>query len=123
MNQRSCGNIPQGKSIARLDIGRWARDHPISHVNFGGGQDVSLLTVRIVEQGDPCRSIGIIFDGSHFRGNLSLVPFEVDDSILPFMTSPSMPSRDPSVTVPSSSLVQWKKEAFLWLRGRDLLKG
>jgi hypothetical protein len=49
MDQRSCRNIPQWKGIARLDIGRWACDHAIAHVNFRGSQDISFFTVRVVE--------------------------------------------------------------------------
>jgi hypothetical protein len=44
-----------------------------------------------VKQGDPSRSVRIVFNGSHLGRDLSFVPPEINESISSFMASSPMP--------------------------------
>src|SRR5580704_1012018 len=44
-------------------------------------EDVSLLTVDIVQQGDPSRTVGIVFNEGDAGGNPVLFAVEIDDAI------------------------------------------
>jgi hypothetical protein len=75
-----------------------------------------------VKQGNPGRSVRVIFNGSHSGWNLPFVPLKVNESISSFMTSSPVPRCDSSVAVSPSGLSQRLKKAPL-RRGRsDLLK-
>src|SRR5690606_32839961 len=45
-------------AVARLDVGLAARDHHRTNGHAVGAQDVTLLTVGVVEQGDARRAVG-----------------------------------------------------------------
>ena len=122
MNQRASGNIAQGKGIAGFDIGRRASDHLIPRSKLGGGKDISLLPIGIVKQGNPRRSVRIIFNGSHLGRDLPFVPLEVNQPISSLVASSPVPGGDSSVAVSPPRLLQRKEKAPLRRRGSDLLK-
>jgi hypothetical protein len=86
------------------------------------GKDIPLLAVGIVKQGNPSRSIWIVFDGGDLRRDLPFVPFEVNQSIFSFMPSSSVPGGNPSVTVSPPCLFQRAKETSFRRHGGDFLK-
>jgi hypothetical protein len=91
MDERPRRDISEWKGITRFDICRGARDHPVSDAQPEGCQDISFLSIGIVKQRDPSRSIRIVFNGRHLGRDLSLVPLEINESISSFMASSSMP--------------------------------
>jgi hypothetical protein len=122
VNQCACGDVTERESVARFNVCGWTCDHRVSHLEFVRSKDVTSLAVRIVKEGDPTRAVWIILNGGHLGLDLSFVPLEIDDSILPLVTSPSMPSGDSSVSVSSPRLLQREEKTFLGREGSDLLK-
>ena len=53
-------------------------------------QDVTLLTVGVVDQGDPAVAVGIILDRLDQTFDVELVALEVDDPVLLAMTATTM---------------------------------
>ena len=123
VNQRACRDVTQGKGIARFDVSRRACDHLYPYVKLRRSENIPLLPIDIMKESDPGGSVRVVFDGCHFGRNFSFVPFEIDEAILPLVASSAMPGRDPSIAVPSSSLLHREKEALLRSEGGDLLKG
>jgi hypothetical protein len=86
------------------------------------GEDISLFAIVIMKQGDPGRSIGIVFDRGDFSRDLPFVSLEIDDAILSFVTPSPMPGGDPSITVSSPRpFYRTKKTSLRCYRG-DFLK-
>jgi hypothetical protein len=73
----------------------------IAYLELIRSEDISFFSIGVMEQSDPGRTIGVVFNGEDFGGDLLLVPLKVDDPIPPFMASSSMPGRYPSVGIPS----------------------
>ena len=57
----------------------WSRSPDL---HLGRGQDVALLAVEVVEQGDAGIAVGVVLDGGHLGRHPVLVPLEVDDPVL-----------------------------------------
>ena len=123
MNQSPCRNISEREAIPRFDIGGRAGDHAIRHLQLRRSQDVSLLAIGIVEQSNPRRSIGVIFNGSDLGRDLSLVPFEIDHPISSLVATSLVPGRYSTIAVSPSRLFQRDEKALFRHRGRDLIIG
>jgi len=115
-------NIAKREGIARLDVGCGACDHFIPYLDLGRGQNISFLSVGIVEQSDSRRPIRIVLNGSHLGGNLFLVPLEINEAILPLMTSSPVPGCNPSMAVSAPPLLQRDEKALLGSRRSYLLE-
>ena len=104
VNQCTCRDISEGQGIARFNIRRRACDHLLPNLQLRRGEDISLLPIDIMKQGNPGRPIRIVFDGGHLRRDLPFISFEVNHSIFSFVTSSPMPSGDSSIKVSSPCL-------------------
>ena len=102
VNQCAGRDISKGQGVAGFDIRCRTGNHLLAHLELRRGEDVSLLPVGIVKQGNPSRSIRIVFDGGDFRRDLPFVSFEINHSIFSFVTSSPMPCGDSSIAVSSS---------------------
>jgi len=106
VNQGSQRNILQGNGITGLDIGLFTADDRITHGHLGRGDDVPLLTVGIVQQGDPLRPVGIVFNGGDPRLNIILVSPEIDQPVTPLVPAADVAARHPAVAVASTGFLQ-----------------
>src|SRR5262249_48119268 len=86
-------------------------------------EDVTLLTVHIVDQRDAGRAVGIVLDGCDPPRHAELVALEVDDPVEPPRATAAMPGRYMPVRVAAAVLFQHFGERLVWLRRRDLLEG
>ena len=76
-----------------------------------GGQDVALLTVGVVQQGDACGAVGVVLDVSDLGRHAVLVmATEVDDAVGALVTSTDVTGRDATVAVASTGLGQWTNQ-------------
>jgi hypothetical protein len=89
---------------------------------LGRCKDVSFLSIGIVKQSDPGRSVRVILNGSHSGRNLPFVSLEVNESISSLMPPSFVPRGDPPIAVSSSGLSQGKKKTPLRCGRGDLLK-
>ena len=104
VNQRACRDISEGQGIARFNIRYRACDHLLPDLKLRRGEDISLLPIGIMKQGNPGRSVWIVFYGGYFRRDLPFISFEVNQSIFSFVAPSPMPSGNSSVSVSSSCL-------------------
>jgi hypothetical protein len=81
MDLGSCRDIFQGKGVARFDICVGTGNHLIAYLESIRSEDISFFSIGVMEQGDPGRTIGVVFNGENFGGNFLLVPLKVDDPI------------------------------------------
>src|SRR6185369_10081570 len=87
------------------------------------GQDVALLSIRVMNAGDSRGAVGIVFDGRHLPRNPVLVPLEIHDAIAALVPAAPMTHRQPSEVVASPGLVVLLQEALERPALGDLLEG
>ena len=66
VDDRTDGDVGERQRVARLDVGVRAGHHRVADLETLGGEDVALLTVGVVQQGDAGRAIRVVLD----RGDL-----------------------------------------------------
>ena len=81
-----------------------------------GGQDVSLLAVDVVQQGDPGAAVRIVLDRVDHGRNAVLVAAEVDQPQLPLVAAAAMPGGDLALVVPPA-LALLRRQQTLDRRG------
>src|SRR5207247_918306 len=81
-----------------------ARDQPVPHRHSLRGQDVSLLAVRVMKEGDPGRPVRVVLDRGNLRRHAVLVAPEVDDPVLLLVTPALVAGGYPAVGVPARPL-------------------
>ncbi|MNN55297.1 hypothetical protein D3C81_1701660 [compost metagenome] len=94
----------------------------ISNLQTLGSQDIALLTIHIVDQGDVSGTVRIILDCSNFAGYVIFVPFEVDNPVLLFVTAALVANRDLTLVITACLFGQGSKQRFLRFRRRDFLE-
>ena len=100
-------DVLQGQCVAHFDIGFGTADNNVAHLQALRSQDVAFFTVCIVQQSNVGAPVGIIFDGRNFCGDVVFIPFEIDDTILSFVTAALMTNRHFTGVVPAGMLVQF----------------
>jgi len=61
--------------------------HLVADLQPHRSKDVTFFAIRVMEQGDERRAVGVVLDGGHFRRHIELVTPEVDDAIPPLVTA------------------------------------
>ncbi len=74
--------------------------HLVARLQPVGGQDVPLLAVGVVQQGDPGAAVRIVLDRVDHGGDAVLVAAEVDQAVLPLVAAAAMPGGDLALVVP-----------------------
>ena len=87
------------KAVARLDVGVAARDDGVAHLDAVGREDVALLAVDVVEEGDARGAVGIVFDRGDLGGNADLLAAKVDDAVALLVTAAAEAAGDAPVVV------------------------
>src|SRR5256884_59867 len=67
------------------------RGDDVAHRQAARGQDVALLAVPVVEEGDPRGPVRVVLDAGHPGGDPVLVALEVDQPIPAFVAAPLVP--------------------------------
>ena len=102
VDNRPNRNTAQRQTITGPNICRFSRHDSLPNSQTDRGQDVTLLAIPIMEAGNMCRAIGIIFYGRNRRPNPVLVAAEVYQTITPFMSAtPVQDSESPSIIPPT----------------------
>src|SRR3989304_1973190 len=79
VDERPDRDVPDRKSVPRLDVRAGARPDRGAAGDPGGTEDVPFPPVRVVQQGDPRGAVRVVLDGGDGRRDVFLVPLEVDD--------------------------------------------
>src|ERR1035441_4976909 len=77
VNHRAGRDVLQRKRVANQDVGRRAAHDLHAHLQPVGLQDVAPLPVRVIQQRDTRRAVGIVFDGRDHGRNAALVALEI----------------------------------------------
>jgi hypothetical protein len=102
MNRGTGWNIDQGQVVTRDDIRFRTGDNSVSNFHTERIQNVTLLSIRIMQPGDVSASVRIVLDCRNFGRNTVLGSFEVDNSKPPFMATASASDCDLSISAPSA---------------------
>src|SRR5205823_7881978 len=74
-------NIFERKRIADQNIGRGSGQNLAPDFETRGGQDVALLAIDVVQQGNARTAVRVVFDGGNDGRDARLVALEIDFAI------------------------------------------
>ena len=92
-------DIAQGQRVAGPDVGPLAALYLVVDLEAGRSEDVALLTVGVVQQGDPGVAVGVVLNGGHPGRHAVLVPTKVDDPVLLLVAATAVAGRLAAVVV------------------------
>lgn len=104
MDPRTGRDRVQLQGVARHDVAVVRGDDGRADLQPLRGQDVALLTIRVVNQGDPSGAVRIVLDRRHLTGNADLVALEVDDAVAALVATPAAAHRDAAAVIAPSLL-------------------
>jgi len=87
------GDVLEGQRVAHQDVGLRAGGDGRSDLQSNRLQDVALFAIRIVDEGNARRAVGIILDGRNLARNPELVALEIDQAQLLLVTAAMVTDR------------------------------
>ena len=96
------GNLQHGQGVAGFDVHGFASRHRIALLQAQGRQDIALLPVSIMQQGNAGAAVGVIFNMRHLGGHIELGALEVDDTIQALVAPAATASGDATIVVATS---------------------
>ncbi len=118
VDNRSGGHISHGHGIAHQNVGFRAGHHLLPHLQPVGLNNVTLLAIRIVQQGDARRTVGIVLDGGDHGGDARLVALEIHHPIGLFRAAPDEAGRNASgAGAAAGALLRFHQRLFRTLPG------
>src|SRR5262249_7759747 len=85
--------------------------------------DVALLGVHVIQQGDAGRAVGVILDSRHFGRHVELVALEINDPVVPARPAAAVANADGAGEVTAAVLAQRAQQPALGRALGDLLEG
>jgi hypothetical protein len=82
--------MTQLHAAARGVRGLLPAHHLVALLQSLRSQDISLLTIYVVQQRNPRRPVRIVFDGGHFCWHVIFIPAEIYQSVAAFVTTPAV---------------------------------
>ena len=79
-----------------------------------GHEDVALLAVRVVEQADARRAVGVVLDRREARGHVPLVALEVDAPVVALRAAAAVAHGHASLLVAAGCRASWARASGLW---------
>ncbi len=113
-------DVAEGQGVAGADLRPLPALQHVAHADPVGRQDVALLPVDVVEQGDAGVAVGVVLDGRDLGGNAVLVPPEVHDAVLLLVATAAVARRLAAVAVAAAGLGLGAEEALLGSVRRDV---
>src|SRR3954452_8328000 len=122
VDDRARRDVLERERVAGLDVGARAGLDDRADLDPRRGEDVALGAVGVVEQRDARRTVRVVLDCGHLRGDPVLRALEVDDPIAALVAAALVPPGDAPVVVAPARLLQRLEQALLRLGLRDLLE-
>ena len=122
MYQSALRNILEKETIADADFRILTRHQHIPHIQLTGSDDITLLSIRIGQEGDPRAAIRIVFNTNDFRRDTVFPPLKINDPILLSMSTASPFGGDTAIIIPPTFSRKGDKKAFLRGRFSDLIE-
>ena len=94
----------------------------VAHLQAVRLEDVALLAVGVLDEGDSRRPVRVVLDGDHLPGDVALVALEVDHAVVPLVPAAAPSGRQLAVVVPAARLAQRLGQRLVRLGGGDLLE-
>ena len=76
-----------------------------------GGEDVALLAVFVLDQGDEARAVGVVLDRLDGGGDAVLVALEVDDAVELLVAAAAVLGGDDAVVVAAAGAALARRSA------------
>ena len=94
------------QAVARLDVGGLVADHGVADAQALGGQDVALVAVREVDEGDEAGAVRVVLDGRDLARDAEVVALEVDRAVQLLVTATAEARGDAAVVVVPGVIVE-----------------
>src|SRR5450759_2003177 len=121
MDHRTHGDVAHRQAVARLDVGARAALDLVTLAELVRRQDIALLAIGIVQQGDTGGAVGVVLDVSDLCLHAVLVmATEVDQSIGALVSATDVTRRDAPGVVAATALGERTAQRLLRRRPRDL---
>src|SRR4051812_27864037 len=106
MDLRTERDAAQRQSVADAHFRAAARHNAVADLQAKGRQDIALLAVGVMDQGDARRAVRIVLNRRDFAGDPQLVALEVDDPVEALVAAAPVPRRDATLVVaPAGALL------------------
>src|SRR3954462_4709606 len=122
VDHRAQRDLAQGERVADVDLGALARHHLGAHLQAVRPEDVALLAVRVVQQGDARRAVRVVFDRRDLGRHAVLVALEVDDTVALLVAAAAPPRGELAAVVAPAGLRLALGERLLRSRPGDLVE-
>ena len=119
MDEGTGRDVHQRQSVAGLDVSVGTGFDGVADFEANRSDDVALLAVFVLHEGDVSAAVRIVFEGEHSRGHVNLVALEVDDTILLTVTAAAMTDGDAAVAVTAGLLRFGSEQALFGTRFRQ----
>src|SRR6478735_3919183 len=114
VHDRTHGDVAQRQAVARLDVGARTVLDRVALLELVRRQDVALLAVRVVQERDARRAVGVVLDVSDLgRDAVLVVATEVDDAVRTLVTAALVAGGDPALVVAAALLGQRPGQGLL----------
>src|SRR4051794_17015303 len=104
VDHRAERDVPERHRVARLDVRVAARDDLVADEETVGREDVRLLAVCVVEEGDARGAVGIVLDRRDRRRHADLRAAPVDEAVALLVSTTAEAARDAPVRVAAARL-------------------
>src|ERR1035437_250299 len=111
---------PEQQRVSDDDVDGGAGDDRLADREAGGRHDVSLLAVRVVQEGDVGGSVRVVLDRGDLRRDIVLVALEVDRAVALLVSATAPPGCEVAAAVAAAGLELALRERLLGAGLRDL---
>lgn len=119
MNLCTEGNIPQGHAVTGFNRSRIGGHDFLAHRQTFRRDNIAPLAILVKNQSDMSSSVGVIFQTLYDARDIFFVALEIDNAVMPLMSAPGMPGRDPPLVVAAAAfgfLLQQLPEGFAFMK-------
>src|SRR6266850_101819 len=121
VDERADRDVPHRQRVPGQDVRLRARHEGVPDPDPERGDDVALLTVPVVEQGQARRAVRIVLDRGDARGDAVFLPPEIDPPQHLFGAAAAMPDGDPPVDVATVRPALGQQQPLFRLVLRDVV--
>jgi hypothetical protein len=115
VNNGTNGDVYEGKCVTGLNVGIRSADYSIAYRKTDRSDNVALYAILILNEGDECRTVRIVFLGENGCGDSETVSLEIDNSVLSSVTAATMTNGDSTVAVATGILTEVLEQALFRL--------
>src|SRR6187549_2780669 len=99
VDHRAGRDVAERQAIAGANVREAAREHGVALLQAVGREDVGLLAVGVVQEGDARSAVGIVFDLRDASRDADLGTLEIDDAVALLVTTATEARGDAPVVV------------------------